>query len=153
MYTSKKDKRVGRIMDYTDSTIVFEYKDYDSTDVNKILAIDSLTRKEKYDLIDTMIQDSKYNTIIRQDSIFKIRVLSGNDNFNREFGLLSSAIVFMGSTAALLFDLSSNVGGGFEWWNWIEVGGIAAGAGGVALLMKRDLHLSKWKLVLPQNQF
>ena len=92
-------------MDYTDSTIIFEYKDYDTADVNKIMAIDSLTKKEKYDLIDTMIQDSKYLINISQDSIFKIRILSGSDTFIREIGIFGSSLLFMGSAAALMFDL------------------------------------------------
>ena len=146
LYTSKDDKTVGKISSYTDSTILFEFKDYDTSEVSKIMAIDSLTRKQKYDLIDTLIQDSKYVKEICQDSIYKISILSGSDNLGRELSLLGSSLLIMGSAAALLYDLSTNVGSKFEWWYWLEITGITTGMTGVVFLMKRDILFSKWRL-------
>ena len=148
LYESKDDKRVGRIMSYTDSSVIFEYKDYDTSDVNEIMAMDSLSRKERFDLLDTLVKESKYTQEIHQDSIYKLRILSGSDTQGRQLVALGSAVIFMGSLGALLFDISTNVGGNFEWWYWLEISGMAAGATGVAVLMKRDIYFSKWSLLM-----
>lgn len=146
IYESKEEKRFGKITDYTDTSITFEYKDYDTSEVNKIMAIDTLSRKEKFDLIDTMIQKSVYTKIIAADSIYKISVLSGSYNLGRELAMLGSSILFMGSGISLLIDTSDNVGKKLEWWNWMQIAGMGTGAGLLTALMKRNIYFDKWRL-------
>lgn len=151
IYFSKDNKRFGQITDYEQELIYFKYKDYDSSDVDAIMEVDSLTRREKYDRLDSLIQESVVTIAIPIDSIFKISILSGSDILSRELSMLGSSILFLGSLSALLVDASQNVGQGMRWWNWIEVGSAASGVALMTLLMKRNIHLSEWKLIPPPD--
>jgi hypothetical protein len=147
LFEFEKEKIFGKIIDYNDSTVLFEYKDYDTAEVNQIMALENLSRKERFDLIDTLIQDSKYSRSISQDQISKLVVLSGSDTPIREWSMLGSAVLFMGSGIALLIDRSNSVGFKMQWWNWLQLSGLGAGAGSLAILMKRTIALDKWQIM------
>lgn len=147
VYQEGKDKRFGRITSYTDHSIFFEFKDYDTSEVNKILAIDTLSRKEKYDLVDTLIQHSKLTTEIELNQLNKISMLSGDDNVWRQLGMLGGSLGFMSSGIILLISTQNNVGQKWTGWNWIELGGMLGSAGLMTGLVKRNIDMKKWTLV------
>lgn len=147
IYTSKDDKRFGEIVDYDEREVFFKYKDYDSSEVNRILAIDSLNRAEKYDLVDSLIQGSAIVQKVPVDSIYKISILSGSDNLQRELGMLGASLLTFGSMAILVIDLSQNVGQSFKRRHLIEAAGVGLGVGTIALLMKRNILMSKWRII------
>ena len=134
-------------MDYNERDVYFKYKDYDSSEVNRILAIDSLNRKEKYDRVDSLIQGSAFVNTVSIDSIYKISILSGSDNMQRELTMLGLTIVTFGAIAVLVLDLSQNVGNPLNKRHLIESGIVAAGIGSIILLMKRNILMSKWRIV------
>ena len=120
VFQSDEDKRYGRITSVQQASILFEYKDYDTSDVSKIMAMDSLKRRERYDLIDTLIQQSKVTKEIPIEKVIKVSLLSGDDNTKRKLIMLFSSLGFMGSGIALMISTSTNVGQKISVWNWID---------------------------------
>lgn len=151
VYQSDQDKRFGRITSVQQTSILFEYKDYDTSEVNKIMAMDSLKRRERYDLIDTLIQHSKFTKEIPFEKVIKVSLLSRDDNTRRKLVMLFSSLGFMGSGIALMISTSSNVGQKISVWNWIEIAGMGTSAGLMASMMKRSFDMEKWKIVPPDR--
>ncbi|UKN00917.1 hypothetical protein K6119_14375 [Paracrocinitomix mangrovi] len=150
IYPSDEDKRFGKIVDYNDSIIHFEYKDYDTSHVSEILKIDSLGRKEKYDLVDSLIEHSKVIQKIPHEKILKISVLSGSDNLSREIGILVASLGVMASATALLISRSQKVGSSWDLANYLELSGIGISVGAMAILYKRNINMEKWEFHIPK---
>lgn len=147
VFQTDEDKRFGSITSVQQTSILFEYKDYDTAEVSRILAMDSLKRKERYNLVDTLIQHSKVRKEIPFEKILKVSLLSGDDNTKRKLIMLFSSLGFMGSGIALMISTSSNVGQKIDAWNLIEIAGMGTSAGLMASMMKRSFDMEKWKFV------
>lgn len=145
IYLGDEDKRFGKIVAVDSFCIHFEYKDYDTSEVSKILAMD-LKRKEKDNLIDSLIDSSKTIQFIQKDSIHKIAILSGDAKTGRKVAMLAGAIGFMGSGFALMASRSNKVGSKFGNLDWLTLGGMGLSAGTMAILTRRVFDMEEWEI-------
>jgi hypothetical protein len=145
MYEKGKSKRSGRIEKVKESEIVFSYYSYDTSDVNVIMNQD-ISRREKDKQLDSLINSTKVFKSIAFQDLEKIEILSSDASLKRKLFMLIGSVTFLGSGLAFMSSTSTHVGQKLTLLNWIEIGGMAAGAGTMALLTKQTFDMKKWRI-------
>lgn len=146
MYEEGMSKRNGRIVEVHESEIVFSYYSYDTSDVNQIMKQD-ISRKKKDKLLDSLINATKVHKTIQFSEINKVEILSSDASVQRKILMLTGSLCFLGSGLAFMATTSTHIGEKLTVLNWLEIGGMAAGAETMALLTKQTFDMKKWKFL------
>jgi len=145
MFESGESKRSGRIEKVNNSQVVFSYYSYDTSDVNLIMKQD-ISRREKDKQLDSLINSTKVFKSIAFQDIEKIEILSSDASLKRKLFMLIGSVTFLGSGLAFMSSTSTHVGQKLTFLNWVQIGGMAAGAGTMALLTKQTFDMKKWRI-------